>query len=118
MIIVVFLRAVFILGIPFPNTKDPVVFEEFKYFSKTYGWKEAEKSEYLQYKAMKTVNQTIGRCLRHAKDYASIFLVDSRYCQDSILKKLPHWIPEPIIPSDTLEYDYSAILYKFYNQKD
>ena len=39
---------------------------------------------------MKTVNQTIGRAIRHAKDYASIVLVDKRFI--NLQNKLPNWM--------------------------
>ena len=41
---------------------------------------------------MKAVNQSIGRSIRHVGDYASILLLDDRYCQDSIKSQLPSWI--------------------------
>ena len=41
---------------------------------------------------MKAVNQSIGRSIRHAKDYATIVLVDQRYARTSVREKLPEWI--------------------------
>ena len=41
---------------------------------------------------MKAVNQSIGRSIRHARDYASIVLVDQRYARSSVREKLPDWI--------------------------
>lgn len=41
---------------------------------------------------MKAVNQSIGRSIRHARDYATIVLVDQRYARSSVRDKLPDWI--------------------------
>jgi chromosome transmission fidelity protein 1 len=42
---------------------------------------------------MKAVNQSIGRSIRHARDYASIVLMDSRYRdRANIAAMLPQWI--------------------------
>jgi chromosome transmission fidelity protein 1 len=48
--------------------------------------------DYYENLCMKAVNQCIGRAIRHAKDYACIFLIDSRYEGERIQKKLPKWI--------------------------
>jgi chromosome transmission fidelity protein 1 len=61
-------RILVILGIPFPNLTNEIE-EKIKYFGRDF---------YLQM-AMKKINQTIGRAIRHKKDYASIFLIDFRY---------------------------------------
>lgn len=61
-------RILVILGIPFPNLTCELE-EKIRYFGQDF---------YLQ-TAMKTVNQTIGRALRHKEDFASIFLIDNRY---------------------------------------
>ena len=41
---------------------------------------------------MKATNQTIGRVLRHGRDYAVIFLCDIRFEDDAIKNKLPSWM--------------------------
>lgn len=41
---------------------------------------------------MKAVNQSIGRSIRHSRDYASIVLIDKRYARTSVQRKLPEWI--------------------------
>ena len=41
---------------------------------------------------MRAVNQSIGRAIRHSRDYACIVLADMRYEKPSVAKHLPKWI--------------------------
>ena len=42
---------------------------------------------------MRAVNQSIGRAIRHADDYAAIILLDTRYCtKPAVQAKLSDWI--------------------------
>lgn len=49
---------------------------------------------------MRSVNQAIGRSIRHAKDYAVVFLVDQRFTTNRRLRLLlPSWtqdVPKPL----------------------
>ncbi|KAF6118238.1 DEAD/H-box helicase 11 [Phyllostomus discolor] len=45
---------------------------------------------------MKAVNQSIGRAIRHQKDFASIVLLDQRYARPPVLAKLPTWIRDRV----------------------
>lgn len=50
---------------------------------------------------MRAVNQSIGRAIRHANDYACILLVDRRFSSLRIKNKLPRWIGEDLrVPED------------------
>lgn len=46
---------------------------------------------------MKVVNQSIGRSIRHAADYAAIVLLDARYSQPRIRQQLPGWVADRTI---------------------
>jgi chromosome transmission fidelity protein 1 len=51
--------------------------------------------QYYESICWKAINQSIGRAIRHQNDYATILLVDSRYCHNplaSLKEKLPQWI--------------------------
>lgn len=43
---------------------------------------------------MRTLNQTIGRGVRHIKDYVKIYLVDARF--DGIKHKLSDWMKDRV----------------------
>ncbi|KAF9764111.1 ATP-dependent DNA helicase chl1 [Nosema granulosis] len=72
-------RLLIIIGIPYPNI-DTEINERIKLNG--YEW-------YTQ-TAMKKVNQTIGRAIRHSEDYATILLVDSRF--QNLRKYLSSWV--------------------------
>ena len=40
----------------------------------------------------RAVNQSIGRSIRHIRDYAAILLVDARYSTPRNVASLPAWI--------------------------
>lgn len=58
-------------------------------------------STYYQGLCMKAVNQSIGRAIRHRKDYATVFLFDERYQQTSVTRQLPEWMrPSLVVPAN------------------
>jgi chromosome transmission fidelity protein 1 len=65
---------------------------------------------------MNSVNQSIGRSIRHAGDYASILLLDKRYKQERVIKQLPSWIQSSYCAGSTLN-DVAASLKDFYGRK-
>lgn len=94
-------RCVCVVGLPFPNKTSPELSEKMKYLDKIAAeQKSNEKNggtafssgEYYENLCMKAVNQCIGRAIRHINDYATVLLIDERYQQDRIQKKLPNWI--------------------------
>ncbi|KAK9451561.1 helicase C-terminal domain-containing protein [Limtongia smithiae] len=56
--------------------------------------KEADQAsqDYYENVCMRAVNQSIGRGIRHANDYAVILFADCRYASERIHRKLPKWI--------------------------
>lgn len=94
-------RCVCVVGLPFPNKMNPELAEKMKYLdqvaadqSKTnmIGVQAFSSREYYENLCMKAVNQCIGRAIRHVNDYASVLLIDERYQQERIQRKLPNWI--------------------------
>jgi chromosome transmission fidelity protein 1 len=89
-------RAVVMVGCPYPNLKSMELQEKMRYIDGVVGqtpFQFTPKSEaYYENLCMRQVNQSIGRAIRHAHDYASIILLDTRYTQDKLRRKLPAWI--------------------------
>jgi chromosome transmission fidelity protein 1 len=82
-------RCVVVVGLPYPNANDIELKEKMQHATKNT----SNGSEYYENLCMKAVNQSIGRSIRHAKDYASIILLDKRYVNSTqIRNKLPKWI--------------------------
>jgi len=88
-------RAVVMVGLPYPNASSPELKERLKYvtnLSKQKGGEEDAGKELYENLCMNAVNQSIGRAIRHQKDWASLILVDTRYSSPRIQRKLPGWI--------------------------
>lgn len=76
-------RLLIIIGIPFP-TLNVEMKERLKYHG----------PEYSKLIAMKTVNQALGRAMRHKDDYSAIVLIDKRY--KYMTEYITPWIGEKI----------------------
>lgn len=92
-------RAVVMTGLPFPNVFSGEMVVKKKHLErkiiKNGGSKQdaAEATrDFYETICMKAVNQSIGRAIRHAHDYAIIYLLDKRYANQNIQKKLSHWV--------------------------
>ncbi|TBU06996.1 ATP-dependent DNA helicase [Hamiltosporidium magnivora] len=85
-------RLLIIIGIPYPTVNTELK-ERIKYHG----------NDYSTLIAMKTVNQALGRALRHKTDYASIVLIDSRY--NNLISKISPWIARK-----TRKYKFIQIL--------
>lgn len=98
-------RCVVMVGLPYPSPNDPELVERMKYIDSlasadsqgSHGGKKSR--EYYENLCMKAVNQSIGRAIRHIKDYAAILLVDARYSSESSgpSSKLPGWIGDRLV---------------------
>ncbi|XP_054844360.1 ATP-dependent DNA helicase DDX11 [Eublepharis macularius] len=87
-------RCVVMVGMPYPNIKSPELQEKMAYLDKTMPKiaGQAPGRMLIENLCMKAVNQSIGRAIRHQKDFASIVLLDHRYARPAIFTKLPQWI--------------------------
>lgn len=96
-------RAVIMVGLPFPNAFSAEMLAKKSYIEKIakdegYTLNDAKQKAITFYEniAMRAVNQSIGRAIRHSKDYAAIVLIDKRYKQERIQSKLSKWIRDRI----------------------
>ena len=97
-------RGVICVGIPFPNAFDRAITAKKKYndeqrlINKKHDILPGDHW-YLQ-QAYRAIAQALGRCIRHAADYGTIILMDSRHCDDgspvdgicSAQRNLPKWM--------------------------
>ncbi|GAB5036393.1 atp-dependent rna helicase ddx11-like protein 8-like [Nannochloropsis oceanica] len=113
-------RCVVMVGLPYPDRRDPELQQKLQYLDSlqsSQGGVPCSCSEssweargggafgpmsgksYYQNLCMRAVNQSIGRAIRHANDWAAIVLVDRRYIMDpSIFPLLPKWIADRVVP--------------------
>ncbi len=68
-------RAVIVVGLPYANSQSIEIKEKMSYFDKI-NEPSFRGSDYYENLCMKTLNQSIGRAIRHINDYACIMLVD------------------------------------------
>eukprot|EP00026_Physarum_polycephalum_P002335 Phypoly_transcript_02341.p1 GENE.Phypoly_transcript_02341~~Phypoly_transcript_02341.p1 ORF type:complete len:947 (+),score=142.85 Phypoly_transcript_02341:183-2843(+) len=118
-------RCVVIVGLPYPNPSDPFLKEKMEFIknSSTSTASSITSSDYYDNLCMQAVNQSIGRSIRHAKDYASIVLIDHRYHRPHINRKLPSWISARIpagLPQDSTAFGpaFNHIRKFFADKKD
>ena len=91
-------RGIMVIGLPFPNphsaewkAKMDYITQKSSKISQPDQMRNVAR-EFYENACMRTVNQCIGRAIRHKYDYAAIMLIDKRYSQPRINKKLPSWI--------------------------
>ena len=99
-------RMVIVIGIPYPNLGDIRVQLKKEYldeFNRNYFKYISDKkiikltgSDWYNQSASRTVNQALGRVIRHVNDYGSIILIDVRY-KDMIFKGLiSKWVKSAV----------------------
>ncbi|KAH7650494.1 helicase [Cryptosporidium bovis] len=93
-------RGLIIISLPFPQNSRLLISKE-NYFKENICDNE---EQYRKIMCMKTVNQCIGRAIRHKNDYSAIILIDSRYESLSVMKMLPNWLQDHI--NTYLEWDF------------
>ncbi|CAM9128501.1 unnamed protein product [Chrysoparadoxa australica] len=99
-------RCVVMVGLPYPNKSDPELKEKIAYLDEASGQEPGKGRagrEHFQNICMRSVNQGIGRSIRHAGDYACILLVDERYHQDSVVRLLPGWIGKQVVKAHSFQ---------------
>ncbi|GBG27852.1 ATP-dependent DNA helicase chl1 [Hondaea fermentalgiana] len=94
-------RCVVMVGLPFPNARDPELKAKMDFLDRpAHASKDAKplqkpalsSKDFYENICMKAVNQCIGRAIRHRDDFAAVVLMDARYARPNIAAKLPKWI--------------------------
>lgn len=83
-------RCVVVVGVPFPNAHDVVLQERVARLGQ----------EHYTALAARALNQSIGRAIRHARDYACVVLLDARYEDNGLARAwLPQWMQQSLVPT-------------------
>ncbi|EME42213.1 hypothetical protein DOTSEDRAFT_81172 [Dothistroma septosporum NZE10] len=89
-------RCVVVVGLPYPNLETPEWIAKMQYLDDKAACRGEAKGkasrEHAENVCMRSVNQAIGRAIRHKNDWASILLFDARYAEGRVQTKLPRWI--------------------------
>ncbi|XP_067612216.1 ATP-dependent DNA helicase DDX11 isoform X4 [Pseudorca crassidens] len=112
-------RCVVMVGMPFPSIRSAELQEKMAYLDQTLPRAPGQVppgKALVENLCMKAVNQSIGRAIRHQKDFASIVLLDQRYARPPILAKLPAWIRDRVQVKATFGPAFAA-LRKFHREK-
>ncbi|KAI4105570.1 MAG: hypothetical protein LQ339_003413 [Xanthoria mediterranea] len=94
-------RGVAVVGLPFPNLHSAQWKAKLDYIEQSTMERGGSRAEgkaagrdFYENACMRAVNQSIGRAIRHQRDFASILLLDRRYSTSRIANKLPGWIKQ------------------------
>ncbi|ODV96354.1 hypothetical protein PACTADRAFT_41907 [Pachysolen tannophilus NRRL Y-2460] len=105
-------RAVIMIGLPFPNLFSGEIISKRKYiydqvFAKTQNKQMSLEActHFYENICMRAVNQSIGRSIRHIGDYATIYLIDKRYSENTrISSKLSGWVRKRLVTYDINDF--------------
>ncbi|XP_048740276.2 Fanconi anemia group J protein homolog [Ostrea edulis] len=104
-------RAVITVGIPYPNSKDVQV--KFKQeYNNMYRLSRGllSGSEWYDIQAFRALNQALGRCIRHRKDWGSIILVDNRFVKNGHkIQGLSKWVRRKVQTHQTFNSAINSI---------
>jgi chromosome transmission fidelity protein 1 len=93
-------RCVVVVGLPFPNawqTETRLQVQFLRERQRQLSQHSDSGGEFIENVCMIAVNQTVGRVIRHAGDYAAILFVDQRYEQQPRLRrKLSCWLRDRV----------------------
>ena len=95
-------RCVMVVGLPYPDITDPELKEKMKSIDQnSISFNGTITGQtYYHNLCMRAVNQSVGRAIRHANDYAAIILMDVRYTSDKrIWNSLPLWLRRDSVQS-------------------
>ncbi|XP_018572046.1 regulator of telomere elongation helicase 1 homolog isoform X2 [Anoplophora glabripennis] len=91
-------RAVIVIGLPYPPLMDPKIVLKKQYLDlcHTADKEYLRGDEWYSLEATRTVNQAIGRVIRHRNDYGAIILLDARFNNFKIKNQISRWLRDNI----------------------
>jgi len=93
-------RAVVCVGIPFPAFKDTLVDLKKKYNDgrRSRNPDILPGRDWYEIQAFRALNQALGRCIRHKKDWGAILMVDDRYRKNPrYVNSLSKWVRGKVV---------------------
>lgn len=89
-------RAIVLVGVPYPPIYDKRIEMKKQYLDRVYNdhsiqTKKINGKDWYFNQAIKAVNQSIGRLIRHKDDYGAIFLCDVRFGGNDVQDKISSW---------------------------
>lgn len=99
---------------PYPDSRDAILQEKLRFAEHIAP---GSSSSVYESMCMKAVNQCIGRSIRHARDYASIILLDARYRSARVSSQFPEWIRRCIKYCHSIDAAALSQLAKFYSTR-
>lgn len=87
-------RCAVVVSLPYPNISDPLLKAKMDWLDKNSTLK---GSDWYSVHAYRSVNQALGRVVRHKDDYGCMFLLDQRYSTEANKKQLSGWLAEHLI---------------------
>jgi len=110
-------RAVLVIGVPFPCMTDKRVQLKQEYLDKHYSEIGINGKAWYTQEAIKAVNQSIGRVIRHINDYGAMILIDNRYSADWLKKYLSKWLRDRVKITDKTENCITSLETFYENMK-
>lgn len=84
-------RAVVPIGIPYPAFKDPKVVLKREYNDRR-GNNHLTGQQWYESQAFRALNQALGRCIRHRKDWGAVLLLEQRFTSPRNSQHLSKWV--------------------------
>merc|ERR550532_1312489 len=92
-------RCVVLFGVPFQYTLSRQLRARLEFLREHYQIREAE---FLNFDAMRSASQCVGRVIRSKKDYGVMIFADQRYARQDKRSKIPDWIKAFIEPGNVV----------------
>lgn len=115
-------RCVVMVGLPYANIKSTELQQKMAYYDRvcskqaSTGQAVSAGQQYYENLCIKGINQSIGRAIRHRKDYAAVILLDRRYStKTSIRSGLPSWMSKSLVDHNQFGFMLSQ-LKEFYKR--